>query len=141
MLFSQDRIELRRFYSSTWQKRQQGFELEPLEKQVSDVIEEHPEYQKLLQSGEDTLDRDYTPEDGESNPFLHMSMHLALREQVGTDRPAGIAMLTRSLLLKYQDGHTVEHLMMECLGQMLWDAQRRQSMPDEAAYLECLRQL
>ncbi len=141
MLFSQDRIELRRFYTSTWKKLQTGELLEPLEKQVGDIIQEHPEYHPILKSGEDTLDKDYTPEDGQSNPFLHMSMHLALREQVGTDRPSGIAMLTRSLLLKYQDGHKVEHMMIECLGQMLWDAQRHQKPPDEATYLECIRHL
>lgn len=137
MLFTQDRTELRRFYSETWKKARSGLELEPLEKQVADVIEEHPEYHALLSN----LEKDFTPEDGQINPFLHMSMHLALREQVGTDRPSGIAMLTRSLLLKHQDGHVVEHLMLECLGEMLWSSQRNQSLPNEAAYMECLKRL
>ena len=137
MLFTQDRTELRRFYSETWKKAQSGVELEPLEKQVADVIDEHPEYHAFLIN----LEKDFTPEDGQINPFLHMSMHLALREQVGTDRPSGIAMLTRSLLLKHQDGHVVEHLMLECLGEMLWSSQRNQSLPNEAAYMECLKRL
>lgn len=137
MLFTQDRTELRRFYGETWKKAQSGIELEPLEKQVADVIEEHPEYHSLLAD----FEKDFSPEDGQINPFLHLSMHLALREQVGTDRPNGIAMLTRSLLLKHQDGHAVEHLMLECLGEMLWSAQRNQSQPNEAAYMECLKRL
>lgn len=70
-----------------------------------------------------------------------MGMHIALREQVGTDRPQGIASITRSLLLKYQDGHTVEHLMFECLGEALWTAQRNKTQPDDAAYLVCLERL
>ncbi len=137
MLFTQDRTELRRFYSETWKKALSGVELEPLEKQIADVIEEHPEYHALLSN----IEKDFTPEDGQINPFLHMSMHLALREQVGTNRPSGIAMLTRSLLLKHQDGHVVEHLMLECLGEMLWSSQRNQSQPNEAAYMECLKRL
>ncbi|MCB1755332.1 MAG: DUF1841 family protein [Gammaproteobacteria bacterium] len=141
MLFSQNRAELRGFYTATWRKMQTGEALEPLEKQVADVIGEHPEYHRQLEQGESGIDRDFAPEDGQINPFLHMSMHLALREQVGTDRPAGIAMITRSLLLKHGDGHTVEHMMLDCLGEMLWNAQRANTLPDETAYMECLRQL
>ena len=76
-----------------------------------------------------------------SEPWLHLSMHVALREQVGTDRPKGIADITRSLLLKHQDGHDVEHLMFECLGQVLWQAQRDNKQPDMAQYMACLRSL
>ncbi len=118
-----------------------GADMEPLEKQLADIINEHPEYHRLLSRGEEDIDKDFSPEDGRINPFLHMSMHLALREQVGTDRPAGIAMLTRSLLLKHKDGHRVEHMMLDCLGEMLWNAQRHSSVPDEAAYMECLKKL
>ena len=119
-----------------------GMLLEPLEKHIAEIILQHPEYHTLLEKGEDSLDKDYTPEQGQTNPFLHLGMHLALREQVGTDRPAGIAGLTRSLLARHHgDGHTVEHMMMECLGEMLWTAQRQNSPPDEAAYLDCIKKL
>ncbi len=140
MLFTQDRNRLRDQFFTAWKKHRQEENLEPMEKQIVSLLEDHPEYHKLL---EDTanLDKDFTPEHGEMNPFLHLSLHLALREQVGTDRPKGIAAITRSLLMKHGDGHTVEHLMIDCLGEMLWDAQRQQRPPDELAYLEKLKML
>lgn len=141
MIFNQDRNQSRQMFIKSWQKHVAGNALEPLEKQIVAVIEEHPEYHSLMNDDSEKLQQDYTGDDGQSNPFLHMGMHLALREQVGTNRPAGIAAITRSLLLKYQDGHDVEHRMMECLGEMLWTAQRNQQAPDEQAYLESLKLL
>jgi len=141
MIFNQDRNQSRQMFIKSWQKHVAGNALEPLEKQIVAVIEEHPEYHSLMNGDSEKLQQDYTGDDGQSNPFLHMGMHLALREQVGTNRPAGIAAVTRSLLLKYQDGHDVEHRMMECLGEMLWTAQRNQQAPDEQAYLESLKLL
>lgn len=141
MLFTQDRIRTRRMFVETFQKHARGETLEPLEKQIANLLDEHPEYHPLLADKEAVLDHDFTAEDGTENPFLHLSLHLALREQVGTDRPAGIASITRSLLLKHGDGHTVEHLMIEQLGFFLWDAQRQGKAPDELAYLNKLREL
>ncbi len=141
MLFTQDRTRTRQMFRSAWQKHSKGEVLEPLEKQVATLLEEHPEYHKLLEGSDDLLDHDFTAEDGHENPFLHLSLHLALREQVGTDRPAGIASITRSLLLKHGEGHTVEHMMIEKLGLYLWEAQRQSREPDEQAYLHSLREL
>lgn len=141
MLFTQDRNKSRQMFIHCWQKFINGEALEPLEKQIADIIEEHPEYHALMLPDERGIERDFSPEDGQINPFLHMGMHLALREQVGTDRPAGIAMITRTLLMKHQDGHEVEHMMMERLGEMLWTSQRNNIAPDEVAYLEALRRL
>lgn len=141
MIFNQSRKQSRDRFVSSWNKHLTGQPLDPLEKQIVDVIVEHPEYHSILVSDEEQLERDYTGDDGQSNPFLHMGMHLALREQVGTNRPNGIAMITRALLLKYQDGHTVEHMMIECLSEMLWNAQSNQVEPDEQAYLEKLKHL
>lgn len=141
MLFTQDRTRTRQLFRSAWQKRTNAIELEPLEKQIVSLLEEHPEYHALVSGDEDVLDRDFKAEDGRENPFLHLSLHLALREQVGTDRPAGIASITRSLLLKHGDGHAVEHMMIEKLGLYLWEAQRQERAPDEAAYLNALRDL
>jgi len=141
MLFTQDRTRTRQLFRSAWQKKINDEALEPLEKQIVSLLEEHPEYHKLLTGSENLLDHDFTAEDGSENPFLHLSLHLALREQVGTDRPAGIASITRSLLLKHGDGHTVEHMMIERLGLFLWEAQRQSRAPDEQGYLHSLREL
>lgn len=141
MIFNQNRKQSRERFVESWSKHLRGETLDPLEKQIVDVIDEHPEYHALLVADDEQLERDYNGSDGQSNPYLHMGMHLALREQVGTNRPNGIAMITRTLLMKYQDGHTVEHMMMECLGEMLWNAQSNRTEPDEQAYLEKLKRL
>lgn len=141
MLFTQERTRTRELFRSAWKKKQLEQNLEPLEKQIVSLLDDHPEYHALLSGDDDVLDKDYKAEDGRENPFLHLSLHLALREQVGTDRPAGIASITRSLLLKHGDGHTVEHMMIEKLGLYLWEAQRQERAPDEAAYLNSLREL
>ena len=141
MLFTQERTRTRQMFRSAWKKKQLDQDLEPLEKQIVNLLDDHPEYHTLLSGDDDVLDKDYKAEDGRENPFLHLSLHLALREQVGTDRPAGIASITRSLLLKHGDGHTVEHMMIEKLGLYLWEAQRQERAPDEAAYLNSLREL
>lgn len=141
MIFSDDRKKLRNQFRQAWRKRTAGEDLDPLEKQIADLVEEHPWYHSLMLQDDDVLDQDFTSEHANENPFMHLSLHLALREQVGTNRPNGIQSITRSLLLKHQDGHEVEHRMMECLGEFLWDAQRQGVAPDELAYLERLKAL
>lgn len=137
----ENRDESRRFFVQTWRKYRNNEALEPMERIIAEIILRHPEYHAELESGEDALATDYTPEGGSSNPFLHMGMHIAIHEQVTTDRPAGIGDLYRRLLGKYGDRHELEHAMMECLGEALWEAQRENRVPDDAAYLECLRRL
>ncbi len=141
MLFGQSREELRRFYHDAWQKRQAKQVMQPLEHQVADVIALHPEYQALFSGDPDKLDKDYIPDGGETNPFLHMGMHLAIREQVNTDRPSGIRNLFQQVQRITGSEHDAEHRMMDCLGEMLWQAQRNGTQPDEQLYLACLRKL
>ena len=93
----QDRSGLRRLYVEAWRKHRAGRPLEPLEHQIVTVIEQHPEYHALLEDEAEALGRDFTPEAGQSNPFLHMGLHLAIREQAATDRPAGIAAIRTQL--------------------------------------------
>ncbi len=142
-MFGDDRQRMRRYFRETWRKARGDEPLEPMERIVAGVIEEHPEYHPLLEpDDEGPLLRDWTPEDGETNPFLHMGMHIALREQAGADRPAGIRALIEQLALHIGDLHEAEHRLMEPLGEAMWNAQRAgASAPDENAYLEAVRRL
>ena len=135
----QQRDALRRMYLEAWQRHSEGLPLTPLQAQVADVVALHPEYHSLLTP--DALVRDWTPEQGQTNPFLHMGMHLALREQVSTDRPKGIRDVHTLLVRRHDSAHEAEHLMMEPLGAALWDAQRQGVAPDEQRYLAALRSL
>ena len=139
MIFGQDRRELRKMYADAWEKKIAGRPLSPLESQIAAVIAEHPEYQDAIGGAE--LDRDYSPEGGRTNPFLHMGLHLGIREQVATDRPPGIAKIHATLAAQHGDPHAAEHLMIDCLAETLWEAQRANRAPDEALYLERLRRL
>jgi len=137
----QGRSSLRRMYFEAWRKHRESRPVEPVEDRIIGVFALHPEYVQLLESGPAALDREYTPEEGQTNPFLHMGLHLAIREQVATDRPAGIALVHRSLAARLGDVHEAEHAMIERLGAALWNAQRAGLPPDEAQYLESLRRL
>ena len=139
-MFGQDRNQLRQMYFDAWRKQQGGELMQPLEAMIAEVIVLHPEYHALLEQGEDALDKDFLPEVGETNPFMHMGMHIAIREQLATDRPDGIALAHKKLLLRLQDVHEVEHQIMECLGESLWEAQRNNHAPDESQYLQCVQQ-
>ena len=139
LIFPQDRKSLRAFYREAWRKHQAGDILQPLESQVAQVVAEHPEYPQQIEADDDSAE--FTPEQGQSNPFLHMGMHLAIREQVGTNRPFGIADVHQRLAIKHGNAGEAEHRMMECLGEALWSAQRNNAPPDEQAYLNCLRKL
>ena len=138
---NQSRDDLRRAYVEAWRKRREGLPIEPLEAQIADVIELHPEYQSALENPDRTLDRDYTPDGGQSNPFLHMGLHLAVRDQVATDRPAGIRQAFQGVTARLGSAHDAEHRVIECLAEALWEAQRSSRMPDEQAYLARVRAL
>lgn len=138
MIFSQDRNELRQMYADAWHKRTEQQVLTPLEAQIAAVIEEHPEYQPALRGD---LDKDFTVAGGETNPFLHMGLHLGIREQVTTNRPAGIRAVFDALAARLGDAHDAEHRMIDCLAEAIWSAQREQRPPDELQYLESLRKL
>ncbi len=138
MLFSQDRSQLRRFYCQAWKRFRGGEKLQPLEQLIAEVVTIHPEYHSLLEQ-EAATEQEFIPELGESNPFLHLSLHLAVREQASNDRPQGIGTLYQQFISKTGDIHEAEHGMMECLAEMLWKSTRKGIPPDEAAYLDCLK--
>ena len=141
MFFSPDRDQLRQFYCDVWRKHRRAHPLEPLECLIRDVVLKHPEYQALLEQDDFAKGKDYLPEFGETNPFLHMGLHLALIEQISTDRPAGIRALAQQVQTAGANPHSQEHRMMDCLAEMIWRSQREARPPDEAAYLDCLRGL
>ncbi len=128
-------------YLDTWKKYTHRQPLEPLEAQVAAVIAEHPEYVAWLESGDAALAADFTPQGGRQNPFLHMGLHLAIREQVATNRPPGITAIHETLSKRMGDTHAAEHAMIEPLAETLWEAQRNGRTPNEFAYLEKLRGL
>ena len=139
MIFGQDRNELRQMYFDAWRKSKLGDLLSPLEAQIATVIEDHPEYQAMM--NDEQLDQSFTPEGGETNPFLHMGLHLAVREQIATDRPPGIAALFNAILVKTGESHATEHKVIDCLAETLWEAQSSNALPDDEAYLERIRRL
>jgi len=139
MIFGNDRDELRRMYIDTFGKARAGTPLAPLEAQIAAVIDDHPEYHAELQP--DAVAADFHAEDGKTNPFLHMGLHLALRDQRDTDRPPGVRALYTHIAGKFADIHDAEHRMIECLAETLWEAQGRGAPPDEQEYLEKLREL
>ena len=138
MIFGQDRGELRQMYASAWQKHRDKGVLSPLEMQIAQVIEDHPEYHEAVMGD---LEQDFSVDGDKTNPFLHMGLHLGIREQVSTNRPAGIAALFKALANRVGSSHDAEHGMIDCLAETLWEAQSKNTPPDEAAYLERLRRL
>lgn len=140
MLFSNNREDLRRQFVEAWRKARDGKPVTALEDQIAAVVAAHPEYHAMLEQGEDAIGREWTPEQGETNPFLHLGMHIAIREQLSTDRPPGIRSAFDALVHKLGEPHAAEHEMLECLGATLWEAQRSGQMPNEIAYLKCVRE-
>ena len=137
-MFNPSRDDARNFLFDSWRKRREGSLQPPLEDLVSQLIEKHPEYHAMLENPQQNQSKDYTPESGEPNPFLHLMMHLTIEEQISIDQPPGIRAHFNRLTQHYQSEHDAQHKMMECLGEMLWQAQRNNAAPDAAIYLTCL---
>ncbi len=139
-MLSGDRSEIRRFMTAAWRKYRQEAPLEPIERIIAAVIREHPEYHALIEQPEASVEADFSGESHE-NPFLHLGLHIALLEQIGADRPGGIAGLLQRLAEKLGDRHLAEHRIIDCLAQAMWQANRDQQPPDERLYLKCIRKL
>ena len=137
-MFAPSRDEARRFFFDTWGKYQRGEPLVGLEETALHVMLLHPEYQAVLTDAERNLDKEFTPEDGQMNPFLHLSLHLAIEEQISIDQPRGIRAAYERLAAKLSSEHDAKHAVLECLGETIWQAQRTGMPLDESAYLECI---
>lgn len=137
-MFTPTRNQARQLFFDTWRKYRQQEILAGIEQMALDVILLHPEYHNILEDEERYRDKDYLPEMGDTNPFLHMSMHIAIKEQLSINQPVGIC--ERFLQLQAQTGneHDAAHQVMECLAEMLWQAQRNQAAPDAVVYFDCL---
>ncbi len=141
-MFQPSREDVRRFFCEAWAKHLGALGCSPLEKIAISCMLEHPEYHALLADPRQALEQDYPVESGRQNPFLHLSMHLALEEQASIDQPPGVRQLLERLQLRCGGRHEAAHEAMECLGQVIWSAQRGTLAPDIGAinqsYIECL---
>jgi len=140
-IFNPTREEVRRFFCDTWKRKIEKHILTPMETLAGDWMEQHPEYHSQLANPEGALEQNYTPERGETNPFLHLSMHLSISEQISIDQPHGIKEVAARLTKKIGSEHEAQHLMMDCLGQAMWEAQREGGQLSPDKYLEALRRL
>lgn len=139
-MYTPSRDQARRFFFDTWAKHRSGAALQGLETTALAVVLLHPEYHSLLDDRDRNLDRDFGPGQGGLNPFLHLSLHLAIEEQLAIDQPPGIVSAYRALLTRLGDEHEAKHAVLECLGETIWAAQRNAAAPDGAAYLRCIEQ-
>ena len=137
-MFSPSRDQVRVFFIDAWRKHTGGEPVSPLEAMAIDLIGLHPEYHALL-SDPDAVDRDFAQEDGQINPFLHLSLHLAIEEQLSIDQPPGLRAAFARCQLRAGNRHDALHMVLECLGETVFEAQRNQRPPDGAAYVECVR--
>ncbi len=137
-MFNPTRNEARHFLFEAWRKHLQGEILTPLEGMAVQAITRHPEYHGMMSDQEGHQDRDYFPGQGEINPFLHLMMHLSIEEQLSIDQPPGVRAEFARLARKFQSDHDAQHAMMECMAEMIMQAQRSGTGPDAAVYFACL---
>jgi Domain of unknown function (DUF1841) len=139
-LFNPSRDEVRAFFFDIWAKFKAHKPLTDLEKIALGVMHMHPEYHAILGAPEQFKHQEYFPEFGETNPFLHMSLHLSILEQISINQPIGIADIYEKLKLKRQDEHNAQHDILECLGEVIWQAQRNNAAIDSQYYVQLLQQ-
>jgi hypothetical protein len=142
-MFNPSRDQARQFFIESWRKQSQRLPMTQMEIIAADLVKIHPEYHELLgcatKEPDNVLKREWTPEQGEGNPFLHLSLHLAIEEQLSIDQPPGIRAIFNALLARHGERHAALHEVLECLGETVWKSQRDNAPPDGAAYLDCLR--
>ncbi|MBT3855203.1 MAG: DUF1841 family protein [Thiotrichales bacterium] len=136
-MFTSDRSKQRQYLKQAWEKYTRQDQLEPLELQLAKIVEKHPEYHDLIKN----LDSEYFPEQGNTNPFLHINLHLTLQDQLTMDQPKGIRGIHNRLLVKIKDEHEVEHMMMEHIAEMIFNAQKNNTAFDLNGYIIALKKL
>ena len=138
-MFAPSQHDVRRFFCEAHSKQRAALPLTPMESLAAQWIGEHPEYHAELADLDAALAASYSVEAGRSNPFLHLSMHLTITEQVAIDQPRGIKQAFDLLAARLGSAHEAQHQVMECLGDMIWASQRSGLPPDGHAYLDCVR--
>jgi len=138
-MFAPSQHDVRRFFCETHRKHRDGAPLTPIEALAADWIAQHPEYDGELADLDAALAAAYTVEDGRTNPFLHLAMHLTITEQLSIDQPRGIRQAVELLAARRGSMHDAQHEAMDCLGEMVWASQRSGLPPDGERYLECVR--
>ena len=138
-MFNPSQDDVRRFFCETHRKQRANEILTPLEAIARDWVMQHPEYANDLNDVETALAADYSVENGQTNPFLHLSMHLSIAEQISIDQPPGIRAAATALTQRLQSEHDAHHRIMECLGEMIWQSQRNSMPPDGVAYIACVK--
>ena len=139
-LFQPSRDQVRDFFFEAWGKFKAQKSLTDLEKIGLSVMLMHPEYHTILDAPDQFKQQEYFPEFGETNPFLHMSLHLSILEQISINQPIGIAVIYTQLKLKHQNEHDAQHDILDCLAETIWQAQRNQTGLDGVQYLQLLQQ-
>lgn len=139
-LYNPSRDQARQFLFDAWAKFQLQQTLTDLEKIAVEVIQMHPEYHAIFSSPEKYMHQQYFPEMGETNPFLHITLHLSVVEQISINQPIGITPIYDKLRQKYSDTHTAYHDVIDCLAETIWHAQRNNEPLDSAYYLKLLNQ-
>jgi hypothetical protein len=138
-MFAPSQHDVRRFFCTTYRKLREGAVLTPLEALAAQWIDAHPEYHADLADEAAALAARYDVDGGRTNPFLHLSMHLSISEQVGIDQPPGIRQAVELLAARRGSLMDAHHEVMECLGEMIWASQRSGLPPDGAAYVDCVQ--
>lgn len=138
--FNPSRDQVREFFFNTWLKFKQNQMLEGVEKIGVQVMQMHPEYHAILDDSARFMHQQYFPEMGETNPFLHMSLHLSVLEQISINQPIGIATIHQQLLMQHKDAHTAQHDLLDCLAETIWQAQRNKQGLDAEHYMRLMQQ-
>ena len=138
-MFQPSQHDVRRFFCETWRRQREALPLDAMQAQAANWITEHPEYHAELADVNAALAASYAVEDGRTNPFLHLSMHLSISEQLAIDQPSGIRQAVQLLAPRLGSLHAAHHQVMECLGEMIWQSQRSGLPPDGPAYIDAVR--
>lgn len=137
-MFNPSRDQVRNFFIDAWRKHRAREVLPPLETIAADILQNHPEYHRVVEDPE-SVERDFTPDDGQVNPFLHLSLHLAIEEQLSIDQPPGLRAAFDAACARHGERHAALHDVLECLGETMFNAQRNNAPPDGMAYITCVR--